>query len=109
MWGLLLLPGTGIARPNYDRNDSERPSSGLQQPRDKGKVAQFYRSFVKGEVVETNTKTAEMCKLVENSYRDVNIAFANELSILCDADDIDVWELISIANRHPRVNILAQC
>ena len=71
------------------------------------RIAKFYRSFVEGEVVETNTKTAEMCKLIENSYRDVNIAFANELSILCDADEIDVWELISIANRHPRVNILA--
>ena len=80
---------------------------GCNNPKARKKIAEFYRSFVEGEVVETNTKTAEMCKLVENSYRDVNIALANELSILCDADDIDVWELISIANRHPRVNILA--
>ncbi len=80
---------------------------GCNNPKVRKKIAEFYRSFVEGEVVETNTKTAEMCKLVENSYRDVNIALANELSILCDADDIDVWELINIANRHPRVNILA--
>ena len=73
----------------------------------RSKIVDFYRSFVEGEVLETPTKTAEMCKLVENSYRDVNIAFANELSILCDEDGIDVWELIRVANRHPRVNILS--
>jgi len=56
--------------------------------------------------VATNARTAEMCKLTENSFRDVNIAFANELSMICDKLDIDVWELISLANRHPRVNIL---
>ena len=70
-------------------------------------VAEFYRSFVRGEVIETDSKTAEMCKLVENSYRDVNIAFANELSLLCAAEGIDVWSLIKLANRHPRVNILS--
>ncbi len=70
------------------------------------KTAQFYRTFVKGEVLETDAKTAEMAKLTENSFRDVNIAFANELSILCDKFGIDVWELIDLANRHPRVNIL---
>lgn len=69
-------------------------------------TAQFYRSFVQGEVLETDAKTAEMAKLTENSYRDTNIAFANELSILCDKFGIDVWELIRLANRHPRVNIL---
>ena len=69
-------------------------------------VAEFYRSFVRGEVLETDAKTAEMCKLTENSFRDVNIAFANELSLICDKEDIDVWELIQFANRHPRVNIL---
>jgi UDP-N-acetyl-D-mannosaminuronic acid dehydrogenase len=69
-------------------------------------VAEFYREFVQGEVLETNAPTAEMAKLTENSYRDVNIAFANELSILCDKFGIDVWELIKLANRHPRVNIL---
>lgn len=61
---------------------------------------------MKGECIETNARTAEMCKLTENSFRDVNIAFANELSIICDKLDINVWELISLANRHPRVNIL---
>ncbi|MFS6538266.1 UDP-N-acetyl-D-mannosamine dehydrogenase [Idiomarina loihiensis] len=69
-------------------------------------VAEFYRSFVTGEVLKTDARTAEMAKLTENSFRDVNIAFANELSILCDKFKIDVWELIRLANRHPRVNIL---
>jgi len=69
-------------------------------------VSKFYRTFVEGEVVVTDSKTAEMSKLVENSFRDVNIAFANELSIICEEADINVWELINIANRHPRVNIL---
>ncbi len=69
-------------------------------------VADFYRTFVSGKVLTTDAKTAELCKLVENSYRDVNIAFANELSIICDKYDIDVWELRELANRHPRVNIL---
>jgi len=69
-------------------------------------TANFYRDFVQGEVLETDAKTAEMAKLTENSYRDANIAFANELSILCDKFDINVWELIRLANRHPRVNIL---
>ena len=66
----------------------------------------FYKGFVKGELHSTNARTAEMCKLVENSSRDSQIAFANELSMICDLADIDVWELISLANKHPRVNIL---
>jgi UDP-N-acetyl-D-mannosaminuronic acid dehydrogenase len=70
------------------------------------KTVEFYREFVKGEVLSTDAKTAEMAKLTENSFRDVNIAFANELSILCDKFEIDVWELISLTNRHPRVNVL---
>lgn len=70
------------------------------------KVVAFYKTFVKGEVLATNARTAEMCKLTENSYRDVNIAFANELSMICDKANIDVWELISLANHHPRVKIL---
>lgn len=70
------------------------------------KVAEFYRTFVSGEVLVTTARTAEMAKLTENSFRDVNIAFANELSLLCDKFSIDVWELIRLANRHPRVNIL---
>jgi UDP-N-acetyl-D-mannosaminuronic acid dehydrogenase len=69
-------------------------------------VAAFYRTFVNGEILEAEAKTAEMCKLTENSFRDVNIAFANELSVLCDNNGVDVWELIKLANHHPRVNIL---
>ncbi|MBF0676104.1 UDP-N-acetyl-D-mannosamine dehydrogenase [Pseudomonas sp.] len=66
----------------------------------------LYKIFVEGDCVITNARTAEMCKLTENSFRDTNIAFANELSIICDKLDINVWELIRLANRHPRVNIL---
>ncbi|MGT2455585.1 UDP-N-acetyl-D-mannosamine dehydrogenase [Cupriavidus basilensis] len=69
-------------------------------------AAQLYKSFVQGECVVTSARSAEMCKLTENSFRDVNIAFANELSIICDKLSINVWELIRLANRHPRVNIL---
>ncbi|WP_323133562.1 UDP-N-acetyl-D-mannosamine dehydrogenase [Halopseudomonas aestusnigri] len=66
----------------------------------------LYKTFVKGECVVTNSRTAEMCKLTENSFRDINIAFANELSVICEKLNINVWELIGLANRHPRVNIL---
>ena len=70
------------------------------------KAAKFYQWFVKGECIKTKARTAAMCKLSENAYRDVNIAFANELSMICDAQGIDVWELRELANRHPRVDIL---
>jgi UDP-N-acetyl-D-mannosaminuronic acid dehydrogenase len=70
------------------------------------KTVEFYKTFVEGEVLSTDAKTAEMAKLTENSFRDTNIAFANELSILCDKFGIDVWELIRLTNRHPRVNVL---
>jgi UDP-N-acetyl-D-mannosaminuronic acid dehydrogenase len=70
------------------------------------KVAAFYRTFVKGAVLETHARTAEMCKLTENASRDASIAFANELSMICDELEINVWELIELANKHPRVNIL---
>jgi UDP-N-acetyl-D-mannosaminuronic acid dehydrogenase len=66
----------------------------------------LYKTFVKGKCVPTDVRTAELAKLTENAFRDVNIAFANELSLICDRLGIDVWELISLANRHPRVNIL---
>lgn len=69
-------------------------------------AATLYKIFVEGECVITKARTAEMCKLTENSFRDVNIAFANELSIICDKLNINVWELVNLANRHPRVNIL---
>ncbi|SEA34125.1 UDP-N-acetyl-D-mannosamine dehydrogenase [Microbulbifer marinus] len=70
------------------------------------KAIELYQTFVKGECIVTNSRTAEMTKLTENSFRDVNIAFANELSIICDKLKINIWELIGLANRHPRVNIL---
>ena len=70
------------------------------------KIKNFYKSFCKGEISETNTSTAELVKLTENAYRDVNIAFANELSMICDSLNINHNELIGIANRHPRVSIL---
>jgi len=70
------------------------------------KAVELYKTFVKGECIVTHARTAEMSKLTENSFRDVNIAFANELSIICDKLKINVWELIRLANRHPRVNIL---
>lgn len=70
------------------------------------RAIELYKTFVKGECVITNSRTAEMAKLTENSCRDVQIAFANELSIICDKLNINVWELISLANRHPRINIL---
>ncbi|CAY72489.1 UDP-N-acetyl-D-mannosaminuronic acid dehydrogenase [Erwinia pyrifoliae DSM 12163] len=70
------------------------------------RASDLYKLFVEGECVVTNSRTAEMCKLTENSFRDVNIAFANELSLICTQQGINVWELIRLANRHPRVNIL---
>jgi UDP-N-acetyl-D-mannosaminuronic acid dehydrogenase len=85
--------------------ENDRVVGGLTPEATKA-VAEFYRSFVHGEVLETDAKTAEMCKLTENSFRDVNIAFANELSLLCAKEGINVWNLIQLANRHPRVNIL---
>lgn len=69
-------------------------------------ASSFYKTFILGDVLETDAKTAEMCKLAENSFRDVNIAFANELSMICDKEGINVWNLIALANKHPRVNIL---
>ena len=70
------------------------------------KISNFYKTFIQGRALETNARTAEMCKLAENSYRDINIAYANELSMLSDNNGVDVWELINLANHHPRVNIL---
>jgi UDP-N-acetyl-D-mannosaminuronic acid dehydrogenase len=70
------------------------------------KAVEFYQEFVRGTVFGTTAKTAEMVKLVENSFRDVNIAFANELSMICADENINVWDVIDLANKHPRVNIL---
>ncbi len=85
--------------------DNDRVIGGMTQKCSEASV-QLYKIFVEGECVITNARTAEMAKLTENSFRDVNIAFANELSIICDKLDINVWELIQLANRHPRVDIL---
>lgn len=85
--------------------ENDRIVGGLT-PRCSERAVALYRIFVKGELLVTNARTAEMCKLTENSFRDVNIAFANELSVICDKLGIDVWDLIRLANRHPRVNIL---
>lgn len=85
--------------------DNDRIIGGMTQKCSDAAVA-LYKVFVKGDCIVTNARTAEMCKLTENSFRDVNIAFANELSIICDKLNINIWELISLANRHPRVNIL---
>lgn len=85
--------------------DNDRIIGGMTSACSAASVA-LYKTFVTGECVVTNTRTAEMAKLTENSSRDVSIAFANELSLICDELDIDVWELIALANRHPRVNIL---
>jgi UDP-N-acetyl-D-mannosaminuronic acid dehydrogenase len=96
-----VLPG----RIMIELVENDRVVGGLT-PEAARQVAMFYRSMVKGEVLETAAATAEMCKLTENSYRDVNIAFANELSIVCSNAGIDPWDVIALANRHPRVNIL---
>ncbi|WP_347253745.1 UDP-N-acetyl-D-mannosamine dehydrogenase [Leminorella grimontii] len=96
-----VLPG----RVMIELLQNDRVIGGMT-PRCSERASQLYKIFLKGECVVTNARTAEMCKLTENSYRDVNIAFANELSLICDHQDINVWELIRLANRHPRVNIL---
>ena len=96
-----VLPGKVI----YELEHNDRVIGGLDEQSTKA-AQDFYRHFVKGELHATNAKTAEMCKLVENSSRDVSIAFANELSMICDKARINIWELINLANKHPRVNIL---
>ncbi len=85
--------------------ENDRVIGGLT-PKCSAFAVALYKSFVQGECIVTNARTAEMAKLTENSFRDVNIAFANELSMICDELDINVWELIQLANRHPRVKIL---
>lgn len=96
-----ILPGHALR----ELVENDRSIGGMSS-RATEMAQKVYRSVVEGELLPTNARTAEMCKLVENSSRDVQIAFANELSIVCDRLDIDVWDLISLANRHPRVNIL---
>jgi UDP-N-acetyl-D-mannosaminuronic acid dehydrogenase len=96
-----VLPGNVM----YELVENDRVIGGIDKA-STHKAIKFYSKYVKGQLHGTNARTAEMCKLVENSSRDVQIAFANELSLICDKADINVWELISLANKHPRVNIL---
>ena len=96
-----VLPGNVI----YELVHNDRVIGGINEVSTDKAVA-FYKRFIKGNLHKTNARTAEMCKLVENSSRDVQIAFANELSLICDKAGINVWELIELANKHPRVNIL---
>ena len=96
-----VLPGNVI----YELVHNDRVIGGIN-PESTEKAMEFYGQFVQGTLHKTNAKTAEMCKLTENSSRDVQIAFANELSLICDKAGINVWELIALANKHPRVNIL---
>lgn len=96
-----VLPGNVI----YELENNDRVIGGINEA-STNKAKEFYQIFVKGNLHSTNSRTAEMCKLTENSSRDVQIAFANELSIICDKAGINVWELIDLANKHPRVNIL---
>lgn len=96
-----VLPGNVM----YELVHNDRVIGGVNDASTK-KAISFYSQFVKGELHKTNARTAEMCKLTENSSRDVQIAFANELSLICDKADINVWDLIHLANKHPRVNIL---
>lgn len=97
-----VLPG----RILEELTNNDRSIGGIT-PRCARKALAFYKRFVRGECVTTDARSAEMTKLVENAYRDVNIAFANELSIVSDKMGLDVWEVIRLANRHPRVNILS--
>lgn len=96
-----VLPGNII----HELVNNDRVIGGLDDASTE-KAKEFYRYFVKGQLHSTNCRTAEMCKLTENASRDVQIAFANELSLICDRAGINVWELIELANKHPRVNIL---
>ena len=96
-----VLPGNVM----HELVNNDRVIGGVDEASTQ-KAILFYSKYVKGELHGTNARTAEMCKLVENSSRDVQIAFANELSLICDKADINVWELINLANKHPRVNIL---
>ncbi|MDG2059511.1 MAG: UDP-N-acetyl-D-mannosamine dehydrogenase [Flavobacteriales bacterium] len=96
-----VLPGNVM----HELVENDRVIGGVDEASTQ-KAILFYKKYVKGELHGTNARTAEMCKLVENSSRDVQIAFANELSLICEKADINVWELINLANKHPRVNIL---
>lgn len=96
-----VLPGQVVR----ELVENDRIIGGMT-PRCSDAARKLYKQVVQGDCITTTARTAEMAKLTENSFRDVNIAFANELSLICDYLDINVWEMIELANRHPRVNIL---
>ena len=95
-----IIPGNML----YELEHNSR-TIGADDPAVARSVKEVYKSFCKGEIVETDIRTAEMTKVVENTFRDINIAYANELAKICRSDDMDVYEIIRIANKHPRVNI----
>lgn len=95
-----VLPGNIL----FELVDNNRIIGGVNR-KSAEKIKELYQAFVKGEIYFTDTTTAEMCKLVENTYRDVNIAFVNELSIICENIGANVWEVIKLCNKHPRINI----
>ena len=95
-----VIPGKIL----YELVNNDRIAGGIDK-KSASRIAELYKSFVKGEIFETDARTAEMCKLSENTFRDVNIAFANELAKICEDQGINVWELIELCNKHPRVNI----
>ena len=97
-----IIPGRMV----YELENNNR-TIGADEESIGQRIKKLYKTFCKGDITITNIKTAEMTKVVENTYRDINIAFANELAKICRADDLDVYEIIRIANMHPRVNILS--
>ena len=97
-----VLPGNLV----HEILNNDRIVGGINEESSKS-VKKFYQSFTSGKVFDTNSQTAELVKLTENAFRDVNIAFANELSMLCENKDINVFDAIELANKHPRVNILS--
>lgn len=97
-----VLPGKVLS----ELFENDRIIGGMN-PQSSTAAEALYKVFLRGDIIHTNARTAEMTKLTENAFRDVNIAYANELSLICDELDVNVWELIRLANRHPRVNILS--
>ena len=96
-----VLPGSVL----QELVNNDRIIGGMSD-RCSARATALYKTFVKGECLHTTARTAELCKLTENAFRDVNIAFANEMSLVCDELGVNVWDLIALSNRHPRVNIL---
>lgn len=96
-----VIPG----RILYELVHNDRIAGGIN-PASAARIAEIYRCFVEGNIYETDTRTAELCKLTENTFRDINIAFANELAKICEKTGVNAWEVIELCNKHPRVNIL---